>query len=523
VRLSYLPPLLVYAAYGVSGLTGIVGAFFVKDFLDVSAAFVAGLAFWAGIPWALKMPVGHVVDLIWRWKAVLVWLGAGMIAASLLIMIGLISHREAMSAFMSPTAWFVTASLVAPTGYMIQDAVADAMTVEAVPRVDEKGAPYDQHALKSMHTTMQTLGRVAVIGGLALVALANVYLFYGTENLPQPQRAALYARVYWLALVIPALSVAGVVLHGVLKMRRAARLRALGRSADEIARLLDAQGEEKTHPNWWILGGSVAFVAITLSVGFGGLPAAQEIIFAGSFAIILFLLWRLARELAPAARETLIATALIIFVYRAMPASGPGYQWWAIDILKFDESFFARLQLVAYALTLVGMFVFRRYMAEKPISAIIVMLTIVGALLSLPNIGMYYGLHEWTARHTGGLVDQRVIALIDTALESPLGQIAMIPMLAWIASSAPANLKATYFAVMASFSNLALSASQLGTKYFNQVYTVTREVRDRANGAIKVPQDYSELGYLLISVALVSLTVPLAVAAAVRLLRLRTA
>ena len=40
--------------------------------------------------------------------------------------------------------------------------------------------------------------------------------------------------------------------------------------------------------------------------------------------------------------------------------------------------------------------------------------------------------------------------LIDTALESPLGQIAMIPMLAWIARSAPPNLKATYFAVMAS-------------------------------------------------------------------------
>ena len=45
----------------------------------------------------------------------------------------------------------------------------------------------------------------------------------------------------------------------------------------------------------------------------------------------------------------------------------------------------------------------------------------------------------------------------------------MIPMLAWIANSAPANLKATYFAVMASFSNLALSASQLGTKYLNEI------------------------------------------------------
>jgi len=116
-----------------------------------------------------------------------------------------------------------------------------------------------------------------------------------------------------------------------------------------------------------------------------------------------------------------------------------------------------------------------------------------------------------------------VIALIDTALESPLGQIAMIPMLAWIANSAPANLKATYFAVMASFSNLALSASQLGTKYLNQIYVVEREVRDRATGAIKVPQDYSELGVLMIAATLVGLLVPLVAVAAVRALRLRTA
>ena len=86
LRWSFLPPLMVYLAAGVSGLTAIVGTFFVKDYLGLSAAFLAGLGFWAGIPWALKMPVGHIVDLIWRWKAVLVYLGAGLIAASLLIM-----------------------------------------------------------------------------------------------------------------------------------------------------------------------------------------------------------------------------------------------------------------------------------------------------------------------------------------------------------------------------------------------------------------------------------------------------
>jgi len=108
VKLSYLPPLMVYAAYGVSGLTGIVGTFFVKEYLvELSPAFLAALLFWAGIPWAVKMPVGHLVDLIWRWKALLVWLGAAMIAASLLIMIGLISHFDAMRALMSGERWFV--------------------------------------------------------------------------------------------------------------------------------------------------------------------------------------------------------------------------------------------------------------------------------------------------------------------------------------------------------------------------------------------------------------------------------
>ena len=484
MRLSYLPPLMVYAAYGVSGLTGIVGTFFVKDYLELSPAFLAALAFWAGMPWALKMPVGHVVDLIWRWKALLVWLGAGMIAASLLIMVGLTTDMDRMRAFMSAERWYVVAALLAPTGYMIQDAVADAMTVEAVPRVG------DARLQKSMHTTMQTLGRVAVIGGLALVAAANIYIFSGTESLPKERKLALYADVYTAALVIPVLSVLGVVLHRFLKHER--------------------ESFEKTRPNWAVLGGSVAFAAISLAVGVGGVPYAEELIFAGSLAIILFLLWRLARELDPAARQVLVATALVLFIYRAMPLTGEGTTWWMMDALGFDEGFFGQLQLVTYALTLVGMFALRRFMAEYSIATIVVVLSLAAAAFSAPMIGMFYGLHEWTAARTGGWVDARAIALINTALESPLGQIAMIPMLAWIANSAPANLKATFFAVMASFSNLALAASQLGTVYLNRAFVVKRG-------------DYSELGALMIAAAIIGLLVPLVVVAGVRILRLRTA
>jgi hypothetical protein len=75
---------------------------------------------------------------------------------------------------------------------------------------------------------------------------------------------------------------------------------------------------------------------------------------------------------------------------------------------------------------------------------------------------------------------------------------------------------------MASFTNLALSASSLLTKYLNQIFVVTREVRDRASGTIEVPADYGELGMLLIVVSLITVAVPLAVIAAVQSSRWRT-
>jgi hypothetical protein len=522
LRLSYLPPLMVYMAAGISGLTGIVGTFFVKEYLGLSAAFLAALGFWAGIPWALKMPIGHLVDLIWRWKSWLVYLGASLIAVSLLIMVGLIGDREAMVVVMPAEAWYVLSVLLAPVGYVIQDAVADAMTVEAVPKVDARGVPLDTAVRKLMHTTMQTLGRVAIIGGSVLVAAINLYLFTGVHGLPQEQIALIYHNVYLMALVIPAISVLGVFVATLIRARDARRLRRQGFSREQVDAMTVQRGEP-AHPNWWILGGSLAFVVFTLSVGLNGVPYSEEIVFAGSFAIVVFLVVRLTRELAPEARATLVGTAVVIFVFRAIPGPGPGVTWWMIDELQFDQHFLSVLSLIGSALTLAGMFLFRRFMAERSIAYVVGFLTLAGAILAAPIVGMYFGLHEWTAARTGGVVDARFIALVDTALESPLGQIAMIPMLAWIANSAPSNLKATYFAVMASFTNLALSLSQLGTKYLNGIWIVTREVRDRANGALQVPADYTQLGDLLVAQLVIGLALPFAAILLVRLSRLRSA
>ncbi len=521
LRWSYLPPLMVYLAAGISGLTVIVGTFFVKDYLGLSAAFLAGLSFWAGIPWALKIPLGHLVDLIWRWKSILVYAGAGLITSSILIMYGLIAHTDQMTTYMSIQAWYVTSVLLAPIGYVVQDVVADAMTVEAVPTTNPQGNAYTEAESKAMHTIMQTLGRFAIISGLMFVAILNIAMFSGVENMSQDDKALIYANIYLAALGIPIISIAGVMLGQIMLHNRARSMRDHGASETLINDTL-FNPLEKTEPNWWIFGGSGVFVAFTLMMGLSDVAYAQEVIFAGSMAIVLFLMSRLIRELEPELARALIGTAVIIFVFRATPLPGVGATWFEIDVLGFDQHFLSILSLVTSGLALLGMVVLRPLMATRSIAYIVLLLTFAAGILSLPNIGLFYGVHQWTAQWTGGIVDARFIAIIDTAIESPLGQIAMIPMLAWIAKNAPVRLKATFFAVMASFTNLALSASSLATKYLNKTFIVSREVKDKVTDEVVTPADYSDLGILMITASLIIVILPVTTVFLVQRSRFKT-
>lgn len=519
-RWSFLPPLLIYFAYGIQGVTSVASTFFVKEYLDLDAAFLAGLAFWVGLPWALKMPLGHLIDLIWRWKYLMILLGAGLMACSYLIIYSLLQHPEQMTAIMPANAWYVTSVILAPCGFVLQDIVADAMSVEAVPHLTPEGSEYSAAESRIMHTTMQTLGRITLIAGFSAAAAMNVWLFEGAEALPQTEKGALYAQIYLMALAVPLLSLTGVAAALVQRGLASRRLRRDGLNAAQVqAHLFPPR--DPVSVNWWFFIGGGAFVALTLGAGLGDVPHAQELVFAGSMTIVVLLIRQLIKSLTPAQAKALIGTAIIIFAYRATPLNGAAATWFEIDRLGFDQQFLSVLSLISSLLTLAGMVVLRPLIANNTIAWIITFLALTEAMLSLPNIGLYYGLHEWTAPMTNGLVDARFIALVDTAVESPLGQIAMIPMLAWIARNAPSNLKATFFAVMASFTNLALSASSLGTKYLNQVFVVTREVKSD-EGVVTTAADYDQLGMLLICVAILKLLVPLLTIALIQMSPLRS-
>ena len=295
---------MVYAAYGVSGLTGIVGTFFVKDHLDLSAEFLAALAFWAGIPWAVKMPVGHVVDLIWRWKALLVWLGAAMIAASLL------DHDRPHRALRGDARGDERRALVRARGAARADRLHDPGRGRR--RDDRRGG-----AARRRRTAGRTTRRRARActprcrrSAASRSSAASRWSRSATSTCSTaPRRCRRSARprstrcVYTFALIIPVLSVLGVVLHGFIKMRAGGALRRAGKSAEEIATLLRCTARIRRIPTG---GSSAAAWCSSPSRSRSGSAAAATRRRSSSparSAIIVFLLWRLARELEPAARE----------------------------------------------------------------------------------------------------------------------------------------------------------------------------------------------------------------------------
>jgi len=255
--------------------------------------------------------------------------------------------------------------------------------------------------------------------------------------------------------------------------------------------------------NKHILYGGLLFAVFVISMGYNDVPYSQEIVFVISLSVVLYFLSDLINDLDENTIRHIKMAMIIIFVYRAMPSVGAGLSWWQIDVLGFDESFFAKLSAIGGGIALAGMWFSAKFIIKRDIAEVLIFLTIVGTLLSMPIVAMYYDIHTMLG------FDARTVALVDTAMASPFDYIAQVLMLTLVAIYAPEGKKGTWFALMASLMNIALSAGGLLTKYLNKIFVVSREVV--TDGVITTAQDYSELGSLLWLVIIVGFIVPIAV------------
>lgn len=459
LRFHYLPLLLVYFSYGALGVIDVSRDLWVKDSLALSPAELASIGVWLTLPWTIKMVFGQLVDSVAIFGS---QRKTYLIAGALLTASGLLTLAGAAGGWLSilpPSGFFVLGSILIVLGTVVQDVVADAMSTEVVPRHDTNGAARDTLEVRAELGMIQVLGRLALSAGIVAVAGLSGWI------------AAIFTReqVFLIGLAVPAFSL--------------------------LAALFAAENNIERQPlDWRILIGGILFGAAVVAIGLLRVPFGQEIIFVISIVIVCAMLAIVTRDSNPEVRRAIFFTALIIFAFRATPAVGDGYFWWTIDILKFDEAFYGTLRQTAAIISVVVLWVFSRQLTQYSVTSVLFWLTIVGAVLSLPNVGLYYGLHNWTEATFG--IGARSVAIIDAATASPFAQLSMVPLLALIAFYAPAAQRATWFALMASLMNLALVAGQLQTKYLNQYFIVGRG-------------EYAELGALLISVLGVGLFVPL--------------
>ncbi len=461
-RLSYLPLVMVYFAYGALGLIDVSRDMWVKESLTLTPAELAGIGVWLTLPWTVKMVFGELVDAVpifGSQRKVYILLGAACTAAGLVVLAGAAGK---WLAFARPDQLYVLGAMLIVIGTVIQDVVADAMSTEVVPRVDANG-DRPESVVKAELGMVQVLGRLSLSTGILAVAGLSGWL------------AGLLEResVFLIGLTIPLISILGVFIMG-----------------REIA--------EPRPIDWRILGGGLAFGAVVSALGLGGVPYAQELIFVVSMVVICGMLVVVTRELDHKTRMAILYTTIIIFAFRATPSVGDGYFWWTLDVLKFDEAFYGTLRQTGALLAVIVMWLFSKQLTEYSVKWTLFWIATAGTLLSLPNVGLYYGLHEWTERTFG--FGARTIALVDAATASPFVQLSMIPLLTLIAFYAPAGRRATWFALMASLMNMALVAGQLQTRYLNELFPVGRG-------------DYSELGTLLVIVTAIGFVLPVGVIA----------
>jgi len=458
-RLRYLPVVMVYFAYGALGLIDVTRDMWVKESLTLNPAQLAGIGVWLTLPWTIKMVFGQLVDsvpILGSQRRAYILIGATFTASGLIVLAGAAGR---WLNFLGLEQLFVLGAVLIVIGTVIQDVVADAMSTEVVPRVDDAGAPRPEKDIKTELGMVQVLGRLALSAGILAVAGLSGWLatFLSRET------------VFLVGLIVPAVSLSAMFL-----------VRETG---------------ERRPLDWRILGAGLVFGAIVVALAVGGVPYGQEVIFVLSMIVICSMLVWVTRDIDHKTRMAIFYTTVIIFAFRATPSVGDGYFWWTLDVLKFDEAFYGNLRQTAALLGILVLWLFSKQITEYPVTWVLFWLAVLGTLVALPNVGLYYGLAEWTEANLG--LGARSIALVNAATASPFEQLSMIPLLALIAYYAPTGRRATWFALMASLMNLALVAGQLQTKYLNQVFTIGRG-------------EYGELGVLLIVVTALGLIIPLA-------------
>lgn len=149
--------------------------------------------------------------------------------------------------------------------------------------------------------------------------------------------------------------------------------------------------------------------------------------------------------------------ALFLFIWQATPNAESAFFFFTTNELGFEPEFLGRVRLVTSLASLVGIFIFQKYLKEVSFRKILGWSTLIASV-----IGMTTLLLVTHANRDLGISD-RVFSLGDSLILTVMGQITWMPVLVLSARLCPKGVEATLFALLMSVWNLSmLLSNELG-------------------------------------------------------------
>ena len=148
---------------------------------------------------------------------------------------------------------------------------------------------------------------------------------------------------------------------------------------------------------------------------------------------------------------------LFLFLWQATPTADSAFFFFSTNELGFEPEFLGRVRLVTNFASLVGIWVFQRFLKEVSFRNIFGWLTVLSAVLGMTSLLLV----THTNRSLG--ISDQWFALGDSLVLAAAGQIAFMPVLVLSARLCPPGVEATLFALLMSVVNLAgLVSHELG-------------------------------------------------------------
>lgn len=149
--------------------------------------------------------------------------------------------------------------------------------------------------------------------------------------------------------------------------------------------------------------------------------------------------------------------ALFLFLWQATPTADSAFFFFSTNELGFEPEFLGRVRLIANLASLIGIWIFQRFLKEVSFRKIFGWSTVISAALGMTTL-----LLVTHANRSLGIGDQW-FALGDSLVLTVAGQIAFMPVLVLSARLCPPGVEATLFALLMSVVNLAgLISHELG-------------------------------------------------------------